>query len=66
MSMVPNGRIDRTPEGRTVLVLTRDFAARAEVVWAAITESDRLARWIGTFSGDPATGRVLLQMNARG
>ena len=66
MSVTPTGRIERTADGNAVLVLTRDFAAAADDVWAAITESDRLARWIGTFSGDPATGCVLFQMNAEG
>ena len=66
MSVNPSGRIERTPEGSAVLVLTRDFAADADIVWAAITESDRLARWIGTFSGDPVSGHVLFRMTAEG
>jgi uncharacterized protein YndB with AHSA1/START domain len=66
MSSHPTGRIERTPEGGAILVLTRDFAADADVVWAAITESDRLARWIGTVSGDPASGKVLFTMTAEG
>ena len=66
MSANPSGRVERTPQGTAVLVLTRDFTAGVEDVWAAITESDRLARWIGTFSGDPAAGRVLFRMNAEG
>lgn len=66
MSVNPTGRIERTPEGGAVLVVTRDFPSEPDVVWAAISESDRLARWIGTYSGDPASGRVLLQMNAEG
>lgn len=66
MNATPSGRIEHTPDGIAVLVLTRDFPADAEVVWAAITEPDRLARWIGAFSGDPASGRVLFRMNAEG
>ncbi len=41
-------------EGRDVLVLTRAFRAPIADVWAAVTESDRMARWIGTWTADPA------------
>ena len=66
MSITPSGRIDRDPEGRPVLVITRDFRAPIEDVWASVTEPERLERWIGTFTGDPASGRVLFAMNAEG
>jgi uncharacterized protein YndB with AHSA1/START domain len=66
MSVNPSGRIERTSVGGAVLVVTRDFSSGPDVVWAAITESDRLARWIGTFSGDPASGHVLFLMTAEG
>ena len=46
------------------LTLRREFAAPASDVWASITESDRLARWFGTWAGDPSTGRVTVTMNA--
>jgi uncharacterized protein YndB with AHSA1/START domain len=52
--------------GDTFLVMTREFRAPIEDVWAAVTESDRLARWIGTWSGDPAAGKVLFQMTYEG
>jgi uncharacterized protein YndB with AHSA1/START domain len=52
--------------GNPYLVMTREFRAPVEDVWAAVTESDRLARWIGTWSGDPADGRVLFQMRYEG
>lgn len=52
--------------GRTFLVMTRQFRAPIEDVWAAVTESDRLARWIGTWSGDPADGKVQFQMRYEG
>ena len=55
MSVEPTGRI--TTEGdRRVLTITREFRAPIEDVWAAVTEPERLARWIGTFTGDPASG----------
>ncbi len=63
----------RTATGRkelrhdnTYLVMTREFRAPVEEVWAAVTESDRLARWIGTWAGDPADGKVLFQMRYEG
>lgn len=53
-------------DGADVLVLSRSFTASIADVWAAVTVSDRLARWIGTWSGDPASGSVRFQMNAEG
>ena len=48
------------------VVLTRTFHAPIEDVWAAVTESDRLGRWIGTWTGDPASGQVEFLMTAEG
>lgn len=48
------------------LVFTRTFAAPIEDVWAAVTEPDRLARWIGTWTGDPDSGSVAFTMTAEG
>ena len=53
-------------EGRPTLVIERTFRAPVEDVWAAVTEPDRLARWIGTWSGDPASGAVQFRMTAEG
>ena len=33
-----------------------------EDVWAAVTEPDRLARWIGSWDGDPESGSVQFRM----
>ena len=38
MSVVPNGRIERDGEGRPTLVITREFTAPIEDVWASVTE----------------------------
>jgi len=57
----PSGRVE-VRDGQHVLVLTRTFRAPVEDVWAAITEPDRLARWIGTWTGDPASGTVTWRM----
>ena len=46
--------------------MTRTFHAPIDDVWAAITEPERLARWLGTWSGDPASGRVLFAMTFEG
>jgi uncharacterized protein YndB with AHSA1/START domain len=48
------------------VVFTRTFRAPIDDVWAAVTESDRLARWIGTWEGDPDEGHVDFRMNAEG
>ncbi|MCC2593928.1 SRPBCC family protein [Tessaracoccus sp. OS52] len=49
-------------DGRSVVEFTRIFNAPIEDVWAAVTEPDRLARWVGTWHGDPAEGRVQFRM----
>jgi uncharacterized protein YndB with AHSA1/START domain len=61
----PTGRITRQGDRRT-LTLTREFRAPIDDVWAAVTEPERLARWIGTFTGDPASGRVAFVMTSEG
>ncbi|HEV6955305.1 MAG TPA: SRPBCC family protein [Promicromonospora sp.] len=50
-------------DGRT-LALVRRFDVPIEEVWAHLTVSERLARWFGTWAGDPATGHVAVTMNA--
>jgi uncharacterized protein YndB with AHSA1/START domain len=59
--MTPTGAIELR-DGQHVLVQTREFHAPIEDVWAAVTEPDRLARWIGTWEGDPASGSVQVRM----
>jgi uncharacterized protein YndB with AHSA1/START domain len=58
---VPTGRIDRDGY-RLTLHLSRRFDAPIEDVWAAITEPERLARWLATWRGDPASGSVTFRM----
>ncbi|GAA3526624.1 ATPase [Aeromicrobium flavum] len=65
MTPDPTGRRE-TRDGRAVVVLTRTFDVPVEDVWAAITVSERLERWIGTWTGDPAAGTVQFRMNAEG
>ena len=59
--MIPTGTLH--DDGRT-LALTRTFTAGIEEVWASVTESERLGRWFGTWTGDPASGSVMVTMNA--
>ncbi len=62
---VPTGRVAEGPLGREIQ-LTRQFRAPIDAVWAAMTESERLERWIGRWEGDPRTGRVNFFMTAEG
>lgn len=57
-SPTPSGRLVRTPAGRD-LELTRTFRAPIEDVWASITESERTARWFGSWTGEPGVGRTV-------
>jgi uncharacterized protein YndB with AHSA1/START domain len=66
MKVAPTGHIDSDDDGKRTLLLTREFAAPIQDVWAAVTEPERLQRWIGTFTGDPASGRVSFLMTAEG
>ena len=61
MTTTPTGRIEHV-DGQHVLVQTREFRAPIEDVWAAVTEPERLARWIGTWTGDPVAGSVDFRM----
>jgi uncharacterized protein YndB with AHSA1/START domain len=65
MTATPTGRLDRY-DGHDAVAFERTFAAPVDDVWAAVTESDRLARWIGTWTGDPTSGSVQFQLNAEG
>lgn len=65
MTPRPTGRRERRGAD-DVLVLTRQLAAPIGDAWAAVTESERLGRWIGTWTGDPAEGFVTFTMTAEG
>ncbi len=64
-ALQPFGRREERA-GRPSVVLERSFRAPIEDVWAAVTEPERLARWIGTWTGDPASGSVQFLMTAEG
>ncbi len=65
MSPTPTGRIERAGD-RLTLHLSRTFDAPIEDVWAAVTDPDRMARWLGTWQGDPASGTVSFRMGFEG
>lgn len=66
--MIPTTHLgSRASRGGTEqLVFTRTFAAPLEAVWAACTEPERMQRWIGTWTGDPASGEIAFRMTAEG
>ena len=63
MSRKPTGRLVEDG-GVSRIVMHRTFRAPIEDVWASVTESHRLERWIGSYTGDPADGWVTFRMNA--
>ena len=66
--MSTTGRLGHreTRNGAEQVVFTRTFAAPLADVWAACTEPERMQRWIGTWTGDPASGEVAFRMTAEG
>lgn len=56
----PLGEVIRDAEG-VRLEFVRTFPDPVEPVWAAITDPDELAKWYGTWRGDPSTGRIELR-----
>ena len=49
----------RTTGDGLELVLVRELLVSPEELWAWVTESEKLARWIGPFEGDAAVGSVV-------
>jgi uncharacterized protein YndB with AHSA1/START domain len=43
-------------DGTTTLVWRREYPDPVDDVWAAITDPERLGRWIGTWTGEPRVG----------
>lgn len=50
------GVVTRLDDGRQRLEFHRPWPDPVEDVWAALTEPDRMARWIGTYEGERAVG----------
>ena len=57
------GRIESVG-GVPTLIIERRFEAAVDAVWGALVEPERLERWIGTWSGDPASGAIEFAMTA--
>jgi uncharacterized protein YndB with AHSA1/START domain len=58
MSPTTTGRLVRTDVGRD-LVLERVLPGSLDDAWASITESDRLARWYCSWTGEPRVGATV-------
>ncbi|WP_233491238.1 SRPBCC family protein [Blastococcus sp. TBT05-19] len=50
------GTVTAEEDGRQRLEFRRSWPDPIEDVWSALTEPDRLARWIGTYDGERAPG----------
>lgn len=57
----PLGQLLHDEEGMR-LEFVRTYDIPMEDVWSALTEPDRVVRWLGTWTGDPATGSVEFMM----
>ena len=57
----PLGQVLRDEDGMR-LQFVRTYSDPVEDVWSALTEPDRVSRWFGTWSGDPAKGVVQVLM----
>ena len=55
----PLGRVLADADGAR-LEFRRDHRVPVEDLWAALTEPERLARWIGTWTGEPEVGGTVL------
>ncbi|MEV6911974.1 SRPBCC family protein [Amycolatopsis sp. NPDC051071] len=44
----------------TLLELRREYPDPIDDVWSALTESDRMARWIGTWTGEAGVGNTIM------
>lgn len=58
----PQGHVLRDVDGMR-LEFVRTYDVGIADVWSALTDPDRLGRWFGTWSGEPATGSVELRMS---
>ena len=64
----PLGRLGAVvrEDGEVLLRFERHYDTPATEVWSALTDPDRLARWLGRWTGDPASGQVQLTMTEEG
>ncbi|MGX1597589.1 SRPBCC domain-containing protein [Dietzia maris] len=62
MATTPRASGYLAPSG--AVVFPRRLPLSREDAWAAVTDPARTARWIGSWSGDPASGTVEMTMSA--
>ena len=55
-AMARRGVVTAEADGRQRLEFHRSWPDPVEDVWSALTEPDRLARWIGNYQGERAAG----------
>ena len=61
----PLGEVRRDPDGGRALIFNRSYDYPIDHVWSALTDSDRLARWYGSYEGEAGVGgTVYLTMTA--
>ncbi|MGH3913621.1 MAG: SRPBCC family protein [Pseudonocardiaceae bacterium] len=61
----PPGEVRNDADGGRTLVFHRRYPCPIEDVWSAVTDSERLARWFGSYQGVGVVGgTVALTMNA--
>lgn len=65
MPNTPAGHVVRD-EDEVILVFDRAYERPVDVVWAALTEPEQVARWFGRWTGDPADGHVEVVMTDEG
>jgi uncharacterized protein YndB with AHSA1/START domain len=58
MNTTPSGSLITTADGRD-LQLARTLDVPVEELWAWLTEPEKTARWIGSWSGEPGEGRTV-------
>lgn len=63
MTAKPTGRLAQRADGLYIM-FDRLFTEPIEKVWASISRPAELEKWIGTYTGAPATGAVRFRMTA--
>lgn len=58
------GKFDQLDDDQFQLILHRHFEVSPESVWTVLTDSKECGRWMGTWTGDPASGEVQMTMVA--
>lgn len=61
----PLGKVLRDDDGLR-LQFVRTLQTSIDDAWSAMTDADRMERWLGTWSGDPASGKVEFVMTSEG